>query len=259
MKNPAAWRPTKFVLRGGAWRSSRDGSEVGAGSRLITDAVARVYGEQLPLHARGRLLDLGCGKVPLYGAYRDLVSEVCCVDWAAGTHIDHECDLSQPLPFGDAQFDTIVLSDVLEHVPDPALLWREMARLLAPGGRLIMNVPFFYWLHAHPHDYYRYTCFALERFVRMNGLALLAMRPLGGVAEVLADLLAKLLAKLPWVGAPLALALQGLVGAFGRTGLGARLAITSARHFPLAYFLVAERAPGEKGKKGGPAVSADPA
>lgn len=241
MKNAEAWRPTKFVQRGGTWRTSRDTREVGVGSRLITDAVARIYGTELPLHARGRLLDLGCGQVPLYGAYRDLTQEVVCVDWADGPHIDRCCNLAEPLQYADASFDTVILSDVLEHVPDPDLVWREMARVLAPGGRVIMNVPFFYWLHAHPHDYYRYTNFALERFVRISGLALVTLQPLGGVLEVIADLWAKLLAKIPIAGAPLAIALQAVVSAFGRTGPGARIAEISARHFPLGYFVVAER------------------
>jgi SAM-dependent methyltransferase len=241
VKNTTEWRATKFVKQGGCWRSSRDPAEVGAGSRLITDCVARAYGEHLPRHARGRLLDLGCGKVPLYGAYRDLVADVTCVDWVSDSHVDHVCDLSEPLPFRDAQFDTIILSDVLEHIAEPGALWREMTRVLAVDGKIIMNVPFLYWIHAHPHDYYRYTCFALERFVQRNHLSLVVLQPLGGIVEVLADLSAKALDKLPWAGRPLALVLQALVGALGRTRLGARLAMVSARHFPLGYFLVAQR------------------
>lgn len=241
MKNAHAWRPTKFESRAGRLRGARNSTEVGAGSRLITDAVARAYGEQLQQHARGRLLDLGCGKVPLYGAYRDLVVDVTCVDWVAGEHVDLNCDLSAPLPIESAQYDTIILSDVLEHVPDPSLLWQEMTRLLKPGGKVMMNVPFLYWLHAHPHDYYRFTQFALERFVRINGLAMITLQPLGGVAEVLVDLLAKLLDRIPVVGAPFALALQGTASVFGRTTLGARVARVSARHFPLGYFVVAQR------------------
>jgi SAM-dependent methyltransferase len=241
MKNAQDWRATKFVQRGGRLRTSRDSADVGRSSRLITDLVARVYDEHLPGHAQGRLLDLGCGKVPLYGRYRTLVSSVTCVDWAADQHIDQECDLSQPLPFDDASFDTIILSDVLEHVPDPALLWREMARLLTPGGKILMNVPFFYWLHAHPHDYYRYTRFALARFVAQSELELLTLRPLGGLLEVMADLAAKVLDKLPLFGPPLGLAVQGLAGVLGRTGLGQRVLNRSAEHFPLAYFLIARR------------------
>jgi hypothetical protein len=67
MKNAATLKP-KFVQRGGRWRTSGEKRQVGAGSRLITEAVARAYGRQLPGHARGRLLDLGCSQVPLYGA-----------------------------------------------------------------------------------------------------------------------------------------------------------------------------------------------
>jgi len=241
MRNEAAWRPTKYVQRAGRWRSSTDSAEVGTGSRLITDSVAQAYGQHLAGHAHGRLLDLGCGQAPLYGIYRPLVDEVTCVDWADAPHIDRTCDLAQPLPFADAAFDTIILSDVLEHVPDPALVWREMTRVLAPGGHIVMNVPFFYWLHAHPHDFYRYTGFALQRFVALNGLELQALRTLGGVLDVWADLNAKLLDKLPLLGPALALGLQALVGAFGRTRPGQRVAEVSARHFPLGYFVIARK------------------
>jgi SAM-dependent methyltransferase len=241
VKNPDTWRPTKFELRGQTWRTSRNATDVGHGSRLITDRVARLYGEQLPRHARGRLLDLGCGKVPLYGAYRQWVSEITCVDWSPDAHIDVVCDLSKTLPFENGQFDTVVLSDVLEHIPEPDLLWSEMTRVLSIGGKVIMNVPFLYWIHAHPHDYYRYTSFALQRFVDRNGLVLVEFQPLGGAVEVLADLLSKLFAKLPVVGVPAALGIQGIAGIIGRTRWGARIGMTSAKHFPLGYFLVAQR------------------
>jgi SAM-dependent methyltransferase len=241
MKNQAAWQPTKFEWHRGRWRGARDAVELGIGSRLMGDLVAARYQAHLPGHARGRLLDLGCGKAPLYGAYAAMVAEVTCVDWAPGDYIDQHCDLSEPLPFADGRFNTIVLSDVLEHIAEPAQLWREMTRVLAPGGHVIMNVPFYYAIHAHPHDYYRYTNFALERFVALNGLELRVLEALGGINEILADLLAKALSKLPVLGPPLAMALQTAVGAFGRTPLGARIARVSSRHFPFGYFMIARR------------------
>jgi len=241
MKNRAQWRPTKFELHRGRLRGSRDTRELGIGSRLISDLVAAHYQAQLPAHARGALLDLGCGKVPLYAAYAPHVDEITCVDWAPGEYIDQSCDLSQPLPFEAGRFDTIILSDVLEHMPEPELLWREMTRVLAPGGKVIMNVPFYYSVHAHPHDYYRYTNFALERFVKLNGLALVCLLPVGGIVEIIADLFAKALSKLPLLGPPLAMATQFVVGVFGRTRLGARVAQVSSRHFPFGYFMIAQR------------------
>jgi len=241
MKNRAQWRPTKFELHRGRLRGSRDPRELGIGSRLISDLVAAHYQSQLPAHARGALLDLGCGKVPLYAAYAPHVDEITCVDWAPGEYIDQSCDLSQPLPFEADRFDTIILSDVLEHMPEPELLWREMTRVLAPGGKIIMNVPFYYSVHAHPHDYYRYTNFALERFVKINGLVMVCLLPVGGIVEIMADLFAKALSKLPLLGPPLAMVTQFVVGAFGRTRLGARVAQVSSRHFPFGYFMIAQR------------------
>jgi hypothetical protein len=174
VKNAQAWRASEYELRGGHWRSARNAAEVAVGSQ-ITDAVARVYAEHLPQHARGRLLDLRCGHVPLYGAYRPWVSEVTCVDWADGAHLVSVRDPSQPL--------------------------RSATE---------------------------------ARFVRLNGLLLLALRPLRGVVDVQADLLAKV----PLAGAPLALAMQAR--AFGGTAVGARVAAVSSRHFPLGHFLVAQ-------------------
>jgi len=241
MKNAALWRPTKFEFHRGRFRASRNPREVGVGSRLMSDLVAAQYHRQLGHHAGGRLLDLGCGKAPLYGIYAPLVREITCVDWAPGEHVDLSCDLSQPLPFADAQFDTIILSDVLEHVPDPELLWREMTRVLSPGGKVIMNVPFYYSIHAHPHDYYRFTNFALERFVVINGLELVQLYAFGGIVEILCDLQAKALSKVRVAGPPLAMLMQWTANWFVQTALGSQVASASSRHFPLGYFMIAKK------------------
>lgn len=245
MQHPERWTPSKYVLHGRRWRASRDARVLGVGSWLVADLVVALYAEALPRYARGRLADLGCGAVPLYGCYRSLVDTVCCVDWPHSfhddSHVDVPADLGQPLPLPTAGFDTLLLSDVLEHVPEPALLWREMARLLVPGGHLLLNVPFLYGLHELPHDYARYTETALRRFATAAGFELRELVPVGGSLHVMADLLAKHLAKLPALGSPLARALQQSVRALDRTTAGRRFAATSAQRFPLGYFLVARR------------------
>lgn len=246
MRNASQWRPSKYVQRRGRWRASHDAREVGVGSRLVADLVAARYDAALPRYARGRLADLGCGKVPLYGAYRGLVGSVTCIDWAASPHgalhLDCEADLSRPpLPFADASFDTLIVSDVLEHVPEPRRLWAEMARLLAPGGHALVNVPFLYGLHEEPHDYFRYTSFALERFAAQAGFEVIALDAVGGSVDVLGDLLAKHLARLPLAGPPLAAAVQALALAFGRGAVGARARRRTAVKFPLGYFMVCRR------------------
>lgn len=251
MRHADRWIESKYVQRQGGLRSSRNLAEVGVGSRLITDRIAALYGRYLPCYARGRLIDLGCGKVPLYGCYRGLVDEVICVDWPQSvhalpdrwSHLDLEADLSQPLPCADASFDTIILSDVLEHVPTPDALWSEMARLLAPGGHVLLNTPFLYGVHEAPHDYGRYTEYALRRFALQAGLQVPVLLPIGGSLHVLADLLAKHLAHLPAVGSALASAVQGVVALLDLSRFGQRVSTRTGPRFPLGYFMVAQRPP----------------
>jgi len=245
VKDPESWQPSKFVQARGRLMGSRDPKQVAISSRLVTDLTARWYEMHIAQHARGRLLDLGCGKIPLFAAYRNFVSENVCVDWGnslhRNSHLDIECDLTQPLPFADGEFDTIILSDVLEHIPEPQQLWREMARVLSSRGRILMNVPFFYWLHEQPHDYYRYTAHALERFATMADLRISHLSAIGGAPEVIADILAKNLVHLPLVGRPLALITQAMTRFFVNTAVGRRISARTSRQFPLAYALVAEK------------------
>jgi SAM-dependent methyltransferase len=245
MKNADRWRPSKYVFRKGRLVASRDRKEVGVASRLFTNLVAGFYDRNIKQHARGRLLDLGCGFVPLYEAYKGYVSDSVCVDWENTLHkndyLDFGCDLTKPLPFKDAEFSTIILSDVLEHMPEPQELWREMTRILDPGGKILLSVPFYYWLHEQPYDYYRYTEFALSRFVANAGLNLIQLDPLGGSPEVLADLVAKNVHRVPLVGRGLAMAVQSTTLFFVRTGVGKKVSRRSGRTFPIGYFLVAEK------------------
>lgn len=246
MRNVAFWTPSKYVMRRGRLVGSRNTDELSVSSRLSADLTASFYERHLPKYARGRLLDLGCGKVPLYFVYSRLVSESVCVDWAMSVHesqhLDYECDLSQELPFVDDHFDTVILSDVLEHIPTPEALCSEVARVLVPGGCLIMNVPFFYWLHEEPHDYYRYTQHALRRFVELSGLQVVTLEATGGSPELSADLLAKHLVRLPMIGSPLASLVQWLMLRFVGTTIGLRLSCATRNVFPFGYFLVATKA-----------------
>jgi SAM-dependent methyltransferase len=245
MKHRDKWAPSKFVYRRGKLIASRDQNEVGIGSRLIADLIAICYDAHIKEYARGKLIDLGRGKVPLYAAYKDRVTDNVCVDWENTSHdnlyLDFECDLTTDLPFKDREFDTIILSDVLEHIPQPERLWKEMSRILSNNGRILMNVPFYYWLHEEPNDYYRYTEFALRRFVESSGLKVTLLKPIGGAPEILADILAKNFLRYPKLGRPLAILVQQFAFAFIKTKFGKKVSEVTSAKFPLGYFLIAEK------------------
>jgi len=240
MRNEANWRPSKYVYKRGRLRATRDKTELNVASRLIADLVAELYESALKVHARGRLLDMGCGKAPLFATYRPQVSDIQCIDWDNGLHgadyLDKSCDLNAAMPYADETFDTIILSDVLEHLPEPARCWTEIGRLLAPGGKMLLNVPFYYQVHEAPFDFYRYTEFALRRFAEQTGFEICELKPIGGPIEILADLAAKLCAAMRLNA--VAGALQSASFRFAKSGIGSRISKKMSERFPLGYFMV---------------------
>lgn len=245
MQHVDRWRPSKYVMRRGRLLPSNDRQELAVSSRLIGRLLVDRYQPALAAHARGCLLDLGCGKVPFHAAYRDFIEEAVCIDWPGSVHgtlhVDAFCNLASALPFTDGAFDTLLSSDVLEHLPDPVSAFKEMARVLRPGGMLLLNTPFFYMLHEVPHDYARYTRFSLQKLAADAGLHVITLEEIGGLGEVFADLAAKALSMMPGLGNHFAAMLQRCALFLGATPPGRRLRLMSAPRFPLGYFLVARK------------------
>lgn len=197
MRSPEAWRSSVFSFRNGRWQTSLDTSDVEVWSRVATQLAARAYSEAIDHYAHGALVDLGCGQLPCYGMYATHVDSVICLDWDSSPHnlphVDVLADLNKPLPLKDGSFDTILLTDVIEHVNNPSSLWGELARIARPNGTLIVGVPFMYWLHEQPHDFYRYTEYALRHLCHENGFDVQVLRATGDNRAVLADVTIKAL------------------------------------------------------------------
>jgi SAM-dependent methyltransferase len=71
--------------------------------------------------------------------------------------------VAQNLPFADHSFDIVFSFDVLEHVTDPFQSARELARVLKPGGRLYIDMPFLQVEHGYPHHYFNATRMGLRQ------------------------------------------------------------------------------------------------
>lgn len=61
------------------------------------------------------------------------------------------------LPLATGSVHAVVLQNVLEHLPDPAVVIAEVHRVVEPGGYLYVEVPFVQGFHADPSDYQRFT------------------------------------------------------------------------------------------------------
>lgn len=81
-------------------------------------------------------------------------------------HIDLICDITA-IPEPDNAFDAIFCTEVLEHVPDPTEALDEFARLLKPGGKLILTAPFASLVHFAPYHF----CTGFSRYWYEHHLA----------------------------------------------------------------------------------------
>jgi SAM-dependent methyltransferase len=196
MRNAADWIETKFALTPAGLAA---GPLVALSSRWNVTFAAPHFERMIRNHARGVLLDLGCGKAPLFGVYGRYADRVICVDWPRSAHgpeyMDFAADFNRGLALRDATVDTVLCTSVLEHIAEPAVFWNETVRVLRPGGKLLLGAPFFYSLHEQPHDYARYTRFWYERQCAAHDFRVISLEPYGGGLDVLAHVTAKVLAR----------------------------------------------------------------
>jgi SAM-dependent methyltransferase len=196
MKNKHNWKPNKFIETkdGNSWVPNMNYPGIGNHSYIIASKQIIHYQKTIKKHATGYLLDCGCGDVPYYGIYKDLIKDSYCIDWEYSpqqqVHVDQFVNLNEKLNITQT-FDTIILSDVLEHIAEPQQLLQELSKLLNKEGKIIIMVPFMYRLHEEPHDYYRYTEHALRHLLAKANFTVNEIESYGGIVDVIFDLLNK--------------------------------------------------------------------
>jgi SAM-dependent methyltransferase len=149
--------------------------------------------------AAGRFVDLGCGQGEFLGQARERGLSGLGLDfWAPNARAAVRtgspalaADLNRPLPFRDASLDGLCLVEVIEHIVRAEQLVEEMARVLRPGGWLVLTTPnVVHWTyrwraltgHAPKQEGYHYRFFTRERLARMlaaRGFALEARASFG--------------------------------------------------------------------------------
>ncbi len=141
--------------------------------------------EASKLPAGTKVLDVGAGSCP----YRDLFAhcEYQTQDLAPLRNdqlrnsgygqIDYVSDLAA-IPVPDRSFGAILCTEVLEHHPEPIAVVKELARILGPGGTLILTAPLGSGIHQEPYHYYGgYTPWWYKRFLGAAGFAKISIEP----------------------------------------------------------------------------------
>ena len=126
---------------------------------FLIHVVSPVCSDRRPLKrflasAEGLVLNIGSGN-----SLRQ--SGLVNVDMMDYENVDIVCDIHH-LPFKDNSIDAVMSVAVLEHVREPAVVLKELHRVLKPGGRVFSVIPFMQPFHASPHDYQRYTLPGIE-------------------------------------------------------------------------------------------------
>lgn len=150
---------------------------------LIFELIEPALEASLARHAKGRLLDIGSGVKPYADLVRPFVTEHVGLDHEATLHDQSEIDLfgsAYRIPADDSSYATLLCTDVLEHLEEPARALAEARRVLEPGGCAIYTVPLFWHLHEEPRDFYRYTKHGLRHLFEGAGFEVVEIQPLCG-------------------------------------------------------------------------------
>jgi SAM-dependent methyltransferase len=208
----------------------------------LTDALL----PRLVARARGTLLDAGAGTQPFRAAVEDRVERYVAYDIEARRDdVDLLGTVEDMAAVADASVDTLLCSEVLEHVPHPSVALAEFARILVPGGALVLSVPFLARLHEEPYDFYRYTRHGLRTLLEESGFEVDEIVETGSLCCFLGHQAAVAVLGVTWHLRWLRPAVRSLVTALVvRPAVAIDRALGSAPLLPLGYVVVATRRQG---------------
>lgn len=123
---------------------------------------------------QGRVLDVGCGSKPYrkcFDASEYIGLEIEGCNNLADRHYD-----GKKFPFKSGEFDSVFVSQVLEHVFNPEEFLSEINRVLKNDGVLLLTAPFIWDEHSQPFDYARYSFFGLRHLLENHGFKIVEHR-----------------------------------------------------------------------------------
>jgi SAM-dependent methyltransferase len=149
----------------------------------LVHRIIRRHLEGAARHAHGILLDIGCGGRPYADLFRPRIARYIGLEYPGPYARQARYDIAGDalrLPCKDASVDTVLSNQVIEHVREPWTMTEEIARVLKPGGTVILTAPHIWGLHDAPDDYYRFTGYGLQYLLERAGLQVVYVHAMAG-------------------------------------------------------------------------------
>ena len=148
------------------WEKVERGPDKGTAWRKSNWKFLNGFVSKLP--AEAKILDVGAG----HGDFADIFEgrKYYSLDIVPYPEVDLVADLGAVNPFKDGAFEVVVLMNVLEHVYESRNLLKSIARIVSPGGSVVITVPFLLKVHQAPFDFSRYTPYFIEKMAADAGL-----------------------------------------------------------------------------------------
>ncbi len=149
----------------------------------LRKAYEQVIASYMSASEKIKLLDYGCGTKP----YKQLLDgkniEYIGADFPSVSDRDIDlCDKGTLQGVSDGAFDTVLSSQVLEHVTDVDLYLKESRRVLKNDGTLILSTHGYWMYHPDPTDFWRWTRDGLVKTIERNGFKVVECKGVMGLA-----------------------------------------------------------------------------
>jgi SAM-dependent methyltransferase len=141
-------------------------------------------------YATGKLLDIGCGNKPYESWTEGRISEYigCDIVQSSSNKVDVLCQANN-ISLESNSFNTILSTQVIEHVEDHQGMVNEAYRLLKSNGYFILSGPLYWNLHEEPYDFFRFTKHGFRYILEKAGFEVCEIVSNGGAWATLGQVI----------------------------------------------------------------------